>query len=420
MEDSDKKRILVIGGGFGGLEFCQRFKSDNTIVSLVDKKNHHLFQPLLYQVATCGLSAPQIAEPLRGILANEPHLRTYLDEIEEISLSEKCARGKNRDYHYDYLVLGMGARTSYFGNNHWAQYTHGLKTLEDAIEIRSHVLRSLEMAEMEKDPEKQKELMTFLVVGGGPTGVEMAGALAELSRNVLRRNFRHIDPSDVRVILIEGSDKILGNYSDPLPASAQRQIEKIGVEVRCGKMVEDIRAGELDVGGETLKASTIIWGAGVEAVPITRQLGVPTDRAGRIKVEPDCSIPGHPEAFAVGDITNLVDAKGKPVPGVSPAAMQMAKHVVKVISSELDSGKATPPDKRKPFTYLDKGNMATIGRSKAIAEIGRLKISGWPAWMAWLLVHLIFLVGFRNRVAVMIDWFYSYVRYRRSARVIFN
>lgn len=420
MEDEQKKHILVIGGGFGGLEFCRRFKKENAIVSLVDKKNHHLFQPLLYQVATCGLSAPQIAEPLRGILRNRPNMRTYLDEIQEISLDEKWAKGKDRTYRYDYLVIGMGARTSYFGNNHWAEHTHGLKTLEDAIAIRSHVLRSLEMAEMESDPEKRRRLMTFLVVGGGATGVEMAGALAELGRNVLHRNFRHIDPSTVRVVLIEGADKILGSYSDPLPDSARKQIEKLGVEVRCGNMVEDIRAGELDVGGETLRAGTIIWGAGVEAAPLTRQLDVPIDRAGRIKVLPDCSIPEHPEAFAIGDIVNLVDPRGKPVPGVSPAALQMAKHVSKLVANEIKSGQRQTPDGRKAFTYFDKGSMATIGRSKAVAEIGRLKMSGWPAWMAWLAVHLIFLVGFRNRIVVLLDWFYSYVKYRRSSRIIFN
>ncbi|MBC2600912.1 NAD(P)/FAD-dependent oxidoreductase [Puniceicoccus vermicola] len=420
MGSSTKKKILVLGGGFAGLEFCRRFKDEDTSIMLVDKKNHHLFQPLLYQVATSGLSAPQIAQPLRGILRGRDQLTTYLDEIQEISLEGKFAKGKNRIYEYDYLVLGLGAKTSYFGNDHWAEHTHGLKTLNDALGIRNHVLRSLEMAEMETDSEKQKRLMTFIVVGGGPTGVEMAGALAELGRHVLNRNFRHIDPKNVRVILVEGSDKILGNYSDPLPASAQKQIEKLGVEVRCGNMVEDIRAGELDVGGETIYAGTIIWGAGVEAVPLTKQLGAPLDRAGRIKVCPDCSIPGHPEAFAIGDIAHLVDTKGKPVPGVSPAALQMAKHISKIIAKEIETGQMRKPEERKAFTYFNKGNMATIGRSKAIAEIGKLKMSGMPAWMAWLVVHLIFLVGFRNRIVVLLDWFYSYINYRRSARIIFE
>ncbi|MGE9291101.1 MAG: NAD(P)/FAD-dependent oxidoreductase [Puniceicoccales bacterium] len=420
MTTSTQKKILVLGGGFAGLEFCQRLTDKNTSVMLVDRKNHHLFQPLLYQVATCGLSAPQIAEPLRGILRGRDHIGTYLDEIQEIDLKGRWAKGKSRTYEYDYLVLGLGARTSYFGNNHWAEHTHGLKSLNDAIAIRSHVLRCLERAEMETDPRKQKRLMTFIVVGGGPTGVEMAGALAELGRNVLHRNFRHIDPKTVRVILVEGADKILANYSDPLPASARKQIESLGVEVRCGNMVEDIRAGELDVGGETLQAGTIIWGAGVEAVPLTKQLGVPLDRAGRIKVRPDCSIPGHPEAFAIGDIAHLVDPKGNLVPGVSPAALQMAKHIAKIVSQEIDSGHIQKPEDRKAFTYFNKGNMATIGRSKAIAEIGRLKMSGLPAWMAWLVVHLIFLVGFRNRIVVLLDWFYSYINYRRSARIIFN
>ena len=420
MSPSNQKKILVLGGGFGGLEFCRRMKNENVTTMLVDRKNHHLFQPLLYQVATCGLSAPQIAQPLRGILRGRSDLATYLDEIQEISLKEKWAKGRDRIYEYDYLVLAMGAQTSYFGNNHWAKHTHGLKTLKDAIDIRTHVLKSLEKAEMEADLEKQKKLMTFVVIGGGPTGVEMAGALAELGRNVLHRNFRHIDPKKVRVILVEGSEKILGNYSEPLPTSARKQIEKLGVEVRCGDMVQDIRAGEVDVAGETLHAGTIIWGAGVEAVPLTCQLDVPLDRAGRIKVEPDCSIPGHPEAFAIGDIVNLVDTKGKPVPGVSPAALQMAKHVTKIIKAEIRTNGPVSPEKRKPFSYLNKGSMATIGRSKAIAEIGKLKMSGWPAWMAWLMVHIIFLVGFRNRVVVLLDWFYSYISYRRGARVILD
>jgi NADH dehydrogenase len=262
--------------------------------------------------------------------------------------------------------------------------------------------------------------MTFAVIGGGPTGVETAGALAELGRIVLRRNFRHIDPVKARVILIEGADRILGSYAESLSAKARAQTEDLGVEVRTGAMVEDVRAGEVDAGGETIEARNIIWTAGVEAVPLTRSLGVPVDKPGRIKVEPDCSMPGHPHAFAIGDLANLVDAKGKPVPGVSPAAMQMAKHVAREIRRDLKAGAVREPKSRKPFVYFDKGNMATIGRSRAIAEIGRLKMAGWSAWMAWLLVHLVFLVGFRNKIVVLIDWFYSYATYRRGARVIVN
>jgi len=415
-----KKKILVLGGGFGGLEFCQQFKNTDVEIEIVDQKNHHLFQPLLYQVATCGLSGPQIAQPLRDILRKNDNTTTYLDEIEGISLEEKVAKGKHRSYSYDYLVLALGARTSYFGNNHWAEHTHGLKTLQDAVGIRSHVLECLERAEMEEDPDVRRKLMTFLVVGGGPTGVEMAGALAELGKHVLKRNFRNIDPTKVRVVLVEGADRILGTYSPSLSEKALKQIESLGVEVLCGDMVSDVRPEELDVADKTLRASTIIWGAGVEAISLTRDLDVPTDRAGRIKVLPDCSIPNHPEAFALGDLAHLVDAKGKPVPGVSPAAMQMAKHVATVIEKEIKSGKASHPDQRKSFTYLDKGSMATIGRSKAIAEIGKLKMSGLPAWLAWLLIHLIFLVGFRNRLLVLFDWFYSYISFRRGARVIFN
>lgn len=417
---TEKKKILVLGGGFAGLEFCQRFRHPDVQIQLVDRKNHHLFQPLLYQVASSGLSAPQIAQPLRGMFRKRPDVETFMDEIEGIDLAAGQATGRNRKYEFDYLILAAGAKTSYFGNNHWEKHVHGLKTLNDAVTLRAHALGCLEQAEITADEAERQKLMTFLVVGGGPTGVEMAGSIAELGRHVMERNFRNIDPRKIRVVLIEGSDRILNTYSESLSAKARKQIEELGVEVRCGNMVQDIRARELDVGGETLHAATIVWGAGVEAVPLTRSLGVPTDRAGRIKVEPDCSIPGYPNAFALGDLANLVDKKGKPVPGVSPAAMQMARHTAKIIRAELGSTGASEPGKRKSFVYFDKGSMATIGRSRAIAEIGKLRMSGFPAWMAWLLVHLIFLVGFRNKVLVLFDWFYSYATYRRGARVIIN
>lgn len=417
---SEEKRILVLGGGFGGLQFCKQMKLEGTRVKLVDRKNHHLFQPLLYQVATCGLAAPQIAHPLRGILRRRDNVETYLDTVEKISLEEQKVFSKGEVYEYDYLVLAMGARTGYFGNNHWAEHTYGLKTLQDAVRIRSHVLRVFEEAEMEKDPEMRQRKMTIVVVGGGPTGVEMAGALAELSRHVLRRNFRHIDPSRTRILLVEASDRILGMYSPDLSVKARKQIEELGVEVHCGRPVTDIRKGEIDLNGETIQAETIIWGAGVEAVPLTRELGVPLDRGGRIKVEPDCSLPGFPNVFAIGDIVNLVDARGKPVPGVSPAAIQMGGHVARLITREIQAGQAGTPASRKAFVYRNKGSMATIGRSRAIAEIGKLKLSGWPAWAAWLVVHLIFLVGFKSKMAVLMDWMYSYFTYRRGARVIID
>ncbi|MEM0966517.1 MAG: NAD(P)/FAD-dependent oxidoreductase [Verrucomicrobiota bacterium] len=420
MGEREKKSILVLGGGFGGMEFCNRFSGENTKIMLVDHKNHHLFQPLLYQVATCGLAGPQIAQPLRGIFQKKEHVETYLDEIESISLDENKAEGKKRTYEYDFLILALGAQTSFFGNDQWEKHTYGLKTLQDAVRIRSHVLKCFEMAEMEADEARRKRLMTFLVVGGGPTGVEMAGALAELGKNALRKNFRHIDPSQIQVILIEGTDRILGNYSESLSRKATKQIESLGVEVRCGNNVTDVRRHELDVGNETIHAETIVWGAGVQAVPLTRQLGVPVDRAGRVKVLPDCSIPGYPNTFAIGDLAHLEDAKGNIVPGVSPAAMQTARHVAKIIEEEIKAGTPKSPEKRKAFVYFNKGNMATIGRSKAIAEIGKLKFSGFPAWLAWLFVHLVFLIGFRNRILVLIDWFYSYATYRRGARVIFE
>jgi NADH:ubiquinone reductase (H+-translocating) len=408
--------VVVIGGGFGGLTFCQSFHHPNGQVTLIDRHNHHLFQPLLYQVATAGLSAPEIAQPIRSILSEREDITVLLDEALGFNLSAKQVTLRQRTLNYDYLILAMGGCTSYFGHPEWEQFAPGLKSLEDAIRIRREVLLAFERAETEADAEKRRRLMTMVVVGGGPTGVEMAGALAELARQVLRKDFRHIDPTTAQIILIEASPHVLSNMDAELQLSAERQLERLGVQIRTNVKVASITEGCVELTtNERICAANIIWAAGVAAVPLTRKLGVEMDRAGRVKINSDLSLPGHPNVFAIGDMVSLLQKNGRPVPGVSPAAMQMAKHAAMIIENELDSpGTAVRP----AFEYFDKGTMATIGRSAAVAHAGPFKFSGFIAWLAWLFVHLVFLVGFRNKIAVLLQWAYSYFAYKRGARII--
>jgi NADH dehydrogenase len=409
--------IVVLGAGFGGLTFCQRFPAGAARITLIDRQNYHLFQPLLYQVATAGLSAPDIAQPIRSILSGKQNLEVRMDSVVDFDLAAKKVVLEKSELDYDYLVLALGGVTSYFGHNEWEPFARGLKSLDDALAIRRDILFAFERAEIETDPERRKQLMTAVVVGGGPTGVELAGAFAELTRNVLSRDFEHIDPRQARIVLVEAGPRLLSHLPSDLSASAQRQLQALGVEVKTGAKVTAIRTGELELADEKLSAANIIWAAGVAATPLTRKLGTELDRAGRIKVLPDLSLPGHPEVFAVGDIATLVDKKGVAVPGVSPAAMQMARHAATIIEAECrGGGKSSTP--RPAFAYWDKGTMATIGRSKAVAVIGRIKFSGFFAWLAWLGVHLLFLVGFRNRLSVLLSWAYSYFTYKRGARLI--
>lgn len=414
--ESDLAHVVVLGGGFGGLTFCQEFRHSRARVTLVDRQNHHLFQPLLYQVATAGLSAPEIAQPIRAILKNCPRLNVLMDAVEDIRLPEKAVRLGKRTLHYDYLVMALGGRTTYFGHPEWEPLAPGLKTLDDAVRIRRDVLLAFEKAENAATPEELERLMTIVVVGGGPTGVELAGAFAELARHVLVKDFDFIDPSKARVILIEASPVVLSHLPFNLASSAQWQLERLGVEVRTSTRVTAIHEGCVETTGGRICAENIIWAAGVGAVPMTQRLGVPLDRAGRVKVMADYSVPGFPEAFAIGDMASLVDKNGIVVPGVSPAAMQGARHAAQIIMDELDIPGEKPP--RPAFAYFDKGTMATIGRSAAVAKIRDLELSGFSAWMAWLGVHLIFLVGFRNKIAVLMQWFYSYLAYRRGSRII--
>jgi NADH dehydrogenase len=415
--DEKKIHIVVLGAGFGGLTFCKRFHHPEARVTLVDRTNHHLFQPLLYQVAAAGLSAPEIAQPVRSILSDRRDITVLLGKATDFDLAGKKVMLQKGALNYDYLVLALGGQTSYFGHPEWERFAPGLKTLDDALRIRSSILLAFEKAENELATVEHEKLMTIVVVGGGPTGVELAGAFAELARTVLNRDFRRIDPTQARIILIEGSPFVLSHLPQELSESARRQLEALGVHVRTSTKVKNIREGEVELdSGEIIRAGNILWAAGVSATPLAKKLGVELDRAGRVKVNPDLSLPGHPEVFVIGDMALVLGADGKPVPGVSPAAMQMGKHVARIVKNELNSRASRAA--RPPFKYWDKGTMATIGRSAAVAWIGRFKFSGLLAWLAWLFIHLIFLIGFRNRVAVLFQWIYSYFAYKRSARII--
>ena len=405
--------LVVLGAGFAGLNFCQSLPRNRFRVTLVDRQNHHLFQPLLYQVATAGLSASAIAQPVRSILRGRTDITIRMNEVRGINLAEGRVQLAQGELSYDRLVIALGGQNSYFGHDkEWARHAPGLKSLDDALGIRRRVLTAFERAETETDPDRRRELMTIVLVGAGPTGVELAGTFAELCRRVLRRDFTHIDPAEARVLLIEAGPRVLPSFTESLSASAKRQLESLGVEVWLDTPVKDLRRNEVETAKGTLRAANIIWAAGVGAAAVTRHLDVETDRAGRIKVEPDLSLPGHPHVFALGDLVALRDAADQPVPGVAPAAMQMGRYLARQLA-RADGGRPS-----KPFRYVDKGNLATIGRSAAVAQVGKLRFSGSPAWLAWLGVHLVFLVGFRNRVAVLFSWMYSYFTYKRGARII--
>lgn len=417
MAEKRSTHVVVLGAGFGGLTFCQHFRHPSARVTIVDRTNHHLFQPLLYQVATAGLSAPEIAQPIRSILAARPDVTVLLDQVVDLNVAERRVFLEKSVLPYDYLVVALGGFTSYFGHPEWEEFAPGLKTLDDALRVRSRVLLAFEKAENAADTAEREALLTIVVVGGGPTGVELAGAFAELARTVLKRDFRRIDPTQARIVLIEAAPAVLGHMPPDLAESARRQLEGLGVQVRTSTRVDAIRRGEVRLAtGEIIRAENIIWAAGVSAVPLTRKLGTDLDRSGRVKVNRDLSLPNHPEVFAIGDLALVLQEDGEPVPGVSPAAMQMARHVARITGDELDLGSGRAP--RPPFSYWDRGTMATIGRSAAVAWIGRLHFSGLFAWLAWLMVHLIFLIGFRNRLAVLLQWAYSYFAYKRGARII--
>jgi NADH dehydrogenase len=407
----DIPHVVIIGAGFGGLTCAQALKHARVKITIVDRANHHLFQPLLYQVAMAGLSPADIAQPIRSILRNQKNVSVLLDEATDVDFNNQAVELRDSKLKYDYLVLATGGRTSYFGHDEWETFAPGLKDLDDAVEIRRRVLLAFEAAEKETDPERRRALMTFVVVGGGPTGVELAGAIAELSHFVLARDFRAIYPEEAEILLLEGGPKILPSFAPDLSKSAHRQLAELGVRVQTGAQVTHIDEYGVNLGEERIRAATVIWAAGVRATALTERLGAPLDRAGRVLVDHDLTVPGHHNVFAIGDMTYL-EQDGKPLPGVSPMAMQMGRRVAGNIRNDL-AGKPY-----EEFRYFDKGSMATIGRKAAIAEIGKLHLSGFIAWMAWLTVHIFFLIGFRNRFAVLFNWAWSYFTYQRGARLI--
>ncbi|QJE97831.1 NAD(P)/FAD-dependent oxidoreductase [Luteolibacter luteus] len=418
--EKNVSRVLIIGGGFAGLECARTLAGDSRFsVTLVDRTNHHLFQPLLYQVATASLAAPDIARSIRQILEDAENVTVLMDEITAIDPVKKTAEGKSgHHFEYDYLLLAVGARTSYFGKTEWAENTLALKSLADAQAVRRTVLSNLERAELTDDEAERKRLMTVAIVGGGPTGVELSGAFADLVHRSLRSNFRRIDTSKLRVVLIEGSARVLEAFDEDQSEYTRQRLKEIGVEVWTGMRVDDVKKGVLHfTDGTVLESEAIIWAAGVEAQPLTAMLGVPlADRGGRITPQADLSLPCMPDIFVAGDIVRMKDADDKPVPGLAPAASQMGRHIAKILKREKDR----PGGQRDPFYYLDKGFMAIIGKNHAVVKAGKLKMRGILAWFAWLFIHIAFLIGFRNRLSVLLGWAFAYIRDNPEARIIVN
>ncbi len=405
--------VVVIGGGFGGLSAVRALKGAPARILLLDRSNHHLFQPLLYQVATAGLSPADIAKPIRSIVREQENVTVILSEVKEIRPDERTVVTADGPISYDYLIVATGARHSYFGHDEWERFAPGLKSLHDAVDIRRRVLTAFEQAEKTQDGELRRAFMTFVVVGAGPTGVEMAGAISELARWTLARDFRNINPQQTRVLLVEAGPRVLPAYTEALSESAKRQLEqKLHVEVRVGDPVEMVDAEGVTLKSGRIPARTVVWAAGNRASPLAAQLGCELNRAGCVMVSQDLSIPGHPEIQAIGDMVAIKDKAGRPVPGVAPAAMQMGEHAAKNILRSLRGEPA------KDFWYFDKGSLATIGRHAGVADLKGLRFSGWPAWLAWAFIHLYFLIGFRNRVFVFFQWAWAYFAYSRGARLI--
>jgi NADH dehydrogenase len=403
--------VVIVGGGFGGLAAARGLRRAPVHVTLLDRHNHHLFQPLLYQVATAGLSPAEIASPIRRILWRQRNTSVLLAEVTAVDPAAKRVVLSDGALAYDTLILAPGATHSYFGHDEWEPHAPGLKSLEDALEIRRRALLAFERAEREADVEARRQWLTFVVIGGGPTGVEMAGAFGEIARNTLARDFRHIDPRTARVILVEAGPRILPAYPDDLAEKATRQLEGLGVQVWTGAPVTDVGERGVRMGEDRVAARTVVWAAGVQASPLARSLGAPLDRAGRVRVERDLTVPGHPDVFVVGDLAAL-EQDGRLVPGVAPAAIQMGRHAASNVARAL---RGEPP---LPFRYRDDGILATVGRRRAVAVLWRLHLSGFVAWVAWLAVHIFSLIGFRNRFVVLFTWAWAYVTYERSARLI--
>jgi NADH dehydrogenase len=409
-----RPHVVIIGGGFAGLNAAKVLANRPVRVTLLDRRNHHLFQPLLYQVATAALATGEIAVPIRAVLKRYKNVQVFLAEVTSIDIQTKTVTLADGEMQYDYLILAAGAQTTYFGNDDWERDAPGLKSIEDAMEIRRRILCSYEAAErLPNDHPERNELLTFVVVGGGPTGVEMAGAIAEIATQTLKHDFRSINPSDTRVVLIQSGDHILPDYDVDLSISARKQLEHLGVEVKTGGRVTDIDPSQVTVGNEVIRARTIIWTAGVTASPLAKTLNVPLDRGGRVHVEPDMTVPGYPEVYVAGDLSSFTHTKnGEPLPGLAPVAIQEGKHAARNIMRTIHGRP------RKAYRYFNKGSMATIGRARAVADFGKIHISGFFAWLSWLLIHVYFLIGFYNRTLVLFRWMWSYFTANRGARVI--
>lgn len=406
-------QVIIIGGGFAGLAAARRLRNVACEVTLVDRHNHHVFQPLLYQVATAGLSPGDIASPIRWVLRNQPRLRVLLANVEHIDSAAKTVRLDHGDLlSYDYLIVAAGATHSYFGKDQWSSVAPGLKTLDDALAIRRRLLLAFEEAEREPNPVYQRRLLTFVLIGGGPTGVELAGALGEIARQALRSEFDAVDPAIARITLIEAGPSILPAFPEELRESARRALVRLGIEVRVGKPVTNVEEGAVWIGDERIEAHTILWAAGVAAAPISKDLGPKLDRAGRVIVDADLSAPGHPGVFIAGDLASFSHQTGSPLPGVAQVAKQEGRHAAANVARAIE-GKTTTA-----FRYIDPGNMATIGRNNAIADFGFLRVSGYLGWLLWLFIHVLFLIGFRNRISVMLQWAAAYLTHQRSVRLI--
>ena len=412
MDEPRKPRVVIVGGGFGGLAAARELRHAPVSVTLVDRRNHHLFQPLLYQVATASLNASDIAEPIRKVLADQANTTVLLAEVDRIDIDARTLTFSDGDgLSYDYLIVAAGATHSYFGHDEWEESAPSMKSIEDALDVRRRLLLAFEAAERAKDPESRDAWLTFVIVGGGPTGVELAGSLAEMARHALKGEFRHIEPASARVILIEGVDRVLPGFPPKLSEWARKDLESMGVEVRTGTMVKSIDEHGVDLDGDRINARTVLWAAGVRASPIGESLGAELDRSGRVIVEPDLSLPGHPEVFVVGDLA-LAMQDGKPVPGVAQGALQGGRHAASCIVASL-SGKPSTP-----FRYKDKGMLAAIGRAAAVADLPNIDLTGFPAWVIWGAVHIYFLIGFRNRLFVMAHWTWAFLTHDRGARLI--
>jgi NADH dehydrogenase len=449
MNSKATARVVVVGAGFGGLNAARALASAPVQITIIDRKNHHTFQPLLYQVATAGLSPGEIAAPIRSIFRHDKNVEVLLAEVTGFDLERQVVQTPDLDVPYDYLIVAAGATHAYFGHDDWAPLAPGLKSIEDALEIRRRVLLAFELAERRAAAGNAGEPLNFVVVGGGPTGVELAGTLAEISRHALAHEFRSIDPRRTHILLFEGGPRVLPTYAEDLSGSAEEQLQHLGVEVRTSTVVTKVEPGAVHVGATHINATVVLWAAGVAASPLGKTLGAPTDRAGRVLVQPDLSLPGHPEIFVIGDLAALKDERGKLLPGVAPVAMQQGRHVARLIRREIkaSASEGAPPlsrslrqgggfdshprtpflvssaksgtgDSRPAFHYWDKGSLSTIGRAAAVAEFGKIHVSGFIAWLAWLFIHILFLIGFRNRLLVFIQWAWSYVTYERGARLI--